>query len=99
MSPITRRWQRDLDQQAADIHETRLRDDSDVNGDADSRYANTRRQPIQRGMKVRLISDPDVLLTVREVDVYGRLDGTGKVLCFNAYGHGRWMRIDELEIV
>ena len=56
-------------------------------------------QPIERGTKVRLIADPSVVLHVREVDVYGRLDGTGKVLCFNSFGHGKWVTISELEIV
>lgn len=72
MSPITRRWQRDLDQAT---------------------------KPIERGTKVRRIDEPYVLLRVLELDVEGRTDGEGKVLCFNSYGHGKWMRISELEIV
>jgi len=73
MSPITRRWQRDLNQAEA--------------------------TEFKRGDKVRLISEPDVVLRVREIDVYGRTDGTGKVLCFNNYGHGKWIAINELELV
>ena len=72
MSPITRRWQRDLDQAT---------------------------KPIERGTKVRRIDEPSVVLRVRELDWIGSFgDKVPKALCFNSFGHGKWMRIDELEI-
>ena len=55
-------------------------------------------QQITRGSKVRLIAEPQVVLHVRELDVYGKTDGTAKVLCFNSYGHGKWIAINELEL-
>ena len=55
--------------------------------------------PITRGSKVRLIAEPDVVLHVRELDFYGKTDGTAKVLCSNSHGNGKWIQINELELV
>ena len=55
-------------------------------------------QEFKRGDKVRRIDEPQSVLWVREVDPYGKLDGTGKVLCFNSYGHGQWIFINTLEL-
>lgn len=72
--------------------------DDKCNGCSAERYS----EPVpefKRGDKVRRIDEPSVVLHVREVDVYGRLDGTGKVLCSNSYGRGKWIAISELERV
>lgn len=53
--------------------------------------------PFVIGSKVRRIDEPWVVLHVRELDPEGRINGTAKVLCFNSYGHGKWMLLTDLE--
>lgn len=53
--------------------------------------------PIVIGAKVRRIDEPYVVLHVREVDPEGLIDGTPKALCFNSFGHGKWMLLTDLE--
>lgn len=51
-----------------------------------------------RGMKVRRIDEPHVVLHVREIDTEGTgNDKVPKALCFNSYGHGKWMPLVDLE--
>lgn len=49
------------------------------------------------GAKVRRIDEPYVVLRVREVDSEGTISGTPKALCFNSFGHGKWMPLVDLE--
>lgn len=51
------------------------------------------------GQKVRRIDEPHVVLRVRGLDMEGRTDSSAKVLCFNSFGHGKWMPLAELENV
>lgn len=99
MSPITRRWQRDLDH--ASVNDPLPRPDTlpqDTGTVACSRQVGIDQQEFARGDKVRRVDAPESVLWVREVDPYGKLDGTGKVLCFNSGGHGKWISINELEL-
>lgn len=51
------------------------------------------------GMKVFRMDEPYILLRVRGIDLEGMIDGTPKALCFNSFGHGKWMPIADLEAV
>lgn len=51
------------------------------------------------GQKVRRMDEPHVVLTVKSLDVEGRTDSGAKVLCFNSFGHGKYMFVDDLEAV
>lgn len=54
--------------------------------------------PIVRGAKVRRIDERYVVLHVREVDSEGTNGGVPKALCFNRFGHGKWMPLTDLEV-